>query len=156
MTDTLTLDAPHIVSRWKRLLYSFLSALIAWTVVTAAASASLVHYAFLDWFGAFAMWFVIGGIFCLPGWFLSLPIVLTVNHFERSRFWIFLGIGAAFGPFVLVVEEMYFRLEEAFTHASVGTLAPGYSYFIYLSACVSLLTTLIYLLLIRRAQRVKK
>jgi hypothetical protein len=79
-----------------------------------------------------------------------MPFVLLVKNSRGWRFWIYLTIGSGIGPALVLSRLLYSLL----THSSSGsptTESPDYST-IWVSAAVSNLTTLIYLLLLRRAQ----
>jgi hypothetical protein len=78
------------------------------------------------------------------GWFLGIPYVLLVRSSIGWRFWIYLAIGSGIGP-ALVLYAVLTRT------SSPGSTTDDYVNFC-ISAAVSSITTLIYLLLLRRTQ----
>jgi hypothetical protein len=132
---------------WKRLIYSFVSMLMA-----AAAFGAFVeiqnlldrnsHFEVSDM--VWAIYPVL--IFCIPGWLLAVPIVLAATDFRGWRVWFFLAVGSCIGPIVILGFAAYGQLIDPH---SGGAWANGSGGFLILAAAVSFITTLIYLLLIR-------
>ena len=163
MTEAITVPRTPQISRSRRLVYSFLSVLIGWAIVDAgllAGGAVLdgsyrrnlgVTGTILDFFAVF--W--IGGVLCLIGWALSLPIVITVSRFERSRFCIFLLVGTAIGPLTMIAAEMVLEVYRVLENPNSTFGAPEFGKFLLLPASVSFVTTLIYLLLMRRSTHLR-
>lgn len=87
-------------------------------------------------------------LFSLPGWALAIPIVLIVLNFRGWRFWMYLAIGCAIGPTLMFGLALYAFLTEP---SMVGFNA-GAGPLLILGSAISCLTTLIYLLLMRRSQ----
>jgi len=139
-----------MVPWWKRLAYSLLSVMAA-VIVTCtfsdfweskANSNAHVSANGLLLFVCYAL------IFSIPGWLLALPIVFVVANFRGWRFWMYWVIGSAIGPVVILGFALYSFLKSP---KSAGFSPP--IELVYLAAAVSSLTTLIYLLLTKRAQR---
>ena len=142
-----------MVSWWKRLLYSLASVLAAIIVICTfiqileAFGGPNVHGLkgeFLATIGDFLF-------FGLPGWLLAVPIVLVVADTRGWRFWMYWAIGSSIGPLMIVGIALYTKLTspaaEGFTPGSIAFL-------VFVTAAVSCLTTLIYLLSLRLAQQV--
>jgi len=89
--------------------------------------------------------------FSLPGWLLGLPFVLAVKDLRGGRFWLWLAIGTCIGP-LLIAGIVLFRAQSDPQLHFVSSLSEA-MFFVYLAAGVSCLTTLIYLLLLRWAQK---
>jgi len=149
MTDTLTSDTPLTISRWKRVLYSFVSLLFTWSAIALILSlaAHNFSYGFVVWIGSsFFVWFY-GGALCLLGWLLFIPIAFSVSNYEGNRYWVVLAIGNIIAPCALWLTALYNGLP-----LNIFTWKKEADYLLLLSLAVSLPTTLLYLLLIRRAE----
>jgi hypothetical protein len=148
-----------MVPWWKRLFYG----LVGWVVATCTAALLA-----LIWLLAQAphkrndsLSDVVSGVFSALlallisafavtffGWLLGLPYVLLVRNCIGQRFWAYLALGSGIGP-VLVLFAVLTRTDSlSLTTDDYGTFCS--------SAVVSILTTLTYLLLLRRAQLVRK
>ena len=95
------------ISRMKRVGLSFLSALIAELVVDVAITAA-------DHSGVNGLLAgVIGfSMFVIPGWLLSLPLVLAFDRADGWRAWL-LGIcGTLLGPAIIFVLALVAKVEE--------------------------------------------
>jgi hypothetical protein len=88
-------------------------------------------------------------LLCLPGWLLALPILLKVTDFSRWRFLIFLAVGTALGPTVILAIFVVDFIAAGRTD-SLFSIPAGLMEF---ATIVASLVTLIYLLLIRFDQR---
>lgn len=138
--------------RWpKRLLFAILSALIA--VVVCAIAFSLVIGGAFPGLDVFA--FILEA--SAPGFAVGLPFVFLIKNVSGARFALLLLIGACIGPFVLFW-EMYFSVGERVRcceSMSVFLVELRYATDIvskfFCSALISVLTTLIFLVLLRRA-----
>lgn len=82
----------------------------------------------------------------LPGWIVAIPIVLFVSNFNGWRFWAMLALGAGIGPLVTFTVALYFQVN-APNHSHY---APEARNLVFLATAVSALTTLLYLLGVRR------
>jgi hypothetical protein len=158
MTETTTVPGTPQISRSRRLAYSFLSVLIGWLIVDAALvgggavlDGSYRRNGVTEVIFSFFFVFLIGGFLCLVGWTLSLPIILTVSQFERSRFWVFLLVGTAIGPLTMIAAELVLEIYTVLENPNSMLGAPEFGKFLLLPASVSFVTTLIYLLLMRRS-----
>jgi hypothetical protein len=140
---------------WKRLIYSLLSTVIGAAVCGAVASASSVianSHGHIRTIGVliaalgFDVWVV---IFSVPGWLLAIPIVLFVRNISGWRFWIYFALGAVFGP-ALILGLAFYSAVRAPSFAGF----PGNSMsVVYLAGAISAISSLVYLLLLRSAQK---
>jgi MFS family permease len=89
--------------------------------------------------------------FSLPGWLLGLPFVLAVKDLRAWRFWLWFAIGTCIGPLLMVGLVLFQALHDPHLHFS-SSLSEA-MFFVCLATGVSSLTTLIYLLLLRWAQK---
>ena len=89
-------------------------------------------------------------VFSLPGWLLAIPIVLAVRNIGGWRFWMYFALGSCIGPAWFLGMALYFFLKSPSHFGSV----PGPLGLYFRPAVVSSLTTLVYLLRLRRAQTV--
>ena len=146
----------NVVRWWKRLFYSLISVVVAagicggFVVCEQMIVDSKVPFIAKAWLGSvvfFDYWVV---LLSLPGWLLAIPAVLLVRDLRRWRFWVYLALGSFIGP-VLILGIAFISALRApnfagFPRDSMST--------VFLAAGISFLTTLIYLLLLRRAQGV--
>lgn len=145
-----------IVRWWKRLFYSLISVVIGagfcGAFVVSQQMIANPHRPFSPqaWFGSivfFDYWVV---LLSLPGWLLAIPAVLLVKDLSGWRFWVYLALGSCIGPVLILGIASYFALSAprfvGFPQNSMPTAG--------LAAGISCLTTLIYLLLLLRAQGV--
>jgi hypothetical protein len=143
-----------MVAWWKRLIYSFASAVLGAGLCGAAAAAQQVVANAHGHLNAEALWTAIlffdPWVITLssPGWLLALPLVLVVRNVRAWRFWMYWGIGVCFGPIlVLLVERI--AASKGFALAGIpGGMSTAY----YLATAISAVSALIYLLLLRRGQ----
>ena len=143
-----------MVAWWKRLIYSFVSAVLGAGVSGACGAAQQVVSNAHGHLNAMAVWTAI--LFfdpwvvalSLPGWFVALPLVLLVRDVRRWRFWMYWIVGICFGP-VIVLGVSWIAAARGFSLAGVpgGPMAA-----VYLAGAISGLSSLIYLLLLRRSQ----
>jgi len=160
MTEMSTAAEPLRISRSRRLLYSLLSVVIGWAIADAALVAgayvldgSYRRNGVTEAIFSFLFIYTIGGVLCLIGWALSLPIVLTFSQFYRRRFWIFLLVGTAIGPLTMIAAELVVEIYTVLKNPNSMFGAPEFGKFLLLPTSVSFATTLIYLLLMRRSVR---
>ena len=135
----------------KRILLSILG-------VAGAAILSGVGMAIMDAHDGAAMAFQSAlyyplSVFCfsLPGWLIGLPFVLTIENIARWRFGMYLAIGAGIGPSVMAALGTFTWL----TSTNFAGWAPEAKNLVWLGFAVSALTSLIYLLLLRRCQQAR-
>ena len=141
-----------MVPWWKRLIYSLVSAVVGAGVSGACGAAQQFianahgHLSPMGLWTAilfFDPWVI---MLSLPGWALAVPIVLLVRNIRGWRFWMYWVIGLCLGPALILAVTLYSGPGlAAFT--GNNSMSP-----FYLAAAISGLTTLIYLLLLRRAQ----
>ena len=139
---------------WKRLIYSFVSAVLGAGASGALGAAQQVVSNAHGHLSAMAVWTAI--LFfdpwvvalSLPGWFLALPLVLLVRSVRGWRFWMLWIIGIALGPVIVLVVNWIALLQGL----SLAGIPGGLTAAIYLSAAISGLSSLIYLLILRRGQ----
>lgn len=92
-------------------------------------------------------WWVL--LFCIPGWILSLPIVLLAKQLSGLRFWMWWAAGTCIGPCVMYAVSFYFV-----ARYSPGQSAPVWNSWFSLATGVAGMATLLYLWLLRREQRI--
>jgi hypothetical protein len=105
------------------------------------------HRIALSLLGLLIIGLMYGIVFALPGWILSLPLILFVPRVsECFEFTTYLLIGTFMGPLSLTIIDIVFSL-----HSSGNILwPPDKSAFLGYGAVVAFASTLIYLLLLRR------
>ena len=147
-----------MVPWWKRLAYG----LVGWMVATCVVGAFVVSIRTMTHSsagggisipglfrlisGLFEFWLaslITGVALGIFGWLLGVPFVLLVRNAKGWRFWIYLALGSGIGPGIILI--MSLRSVEPADYSAVP-----------ISAAISSLTTLIYLLLLRRAQLARK
>lgn len=143
----------EMVAWWKRLLFS-LASIVGSAVVCLAfiVLESLIGSRPASLHGSEVI-LTIGVVagFCLLGWVLSAPVVLFVRNIRGRRFWVYWFLGSWVGPLqMLALAALVFLLfpQSADAHWFIPVLLP----LVYLAAAISSLTSLFYLLLLRRAQ----
>lgn len=143
-----------MVPWWKRLIYSLVGAVLGAGLsggfVAAQQFISSSHgrvsaIGLMLTVLSFDVWVV---ALSLPAWGLAVPVVLMVRDIRGWRFWVYLGLGACFGPALILGIALYSALR-----APNFAGFPGDSMSVaYMAGAISLLTTAIYLLLLRAAQ----
>ncbi len=78
-----------------------------------------------------------------------MPIVLFVSNFDGWRLWAMLALGAGIGPLVMFTVALYFQV----TSPNPSHYAPEARNLVFLATGVSALTTLLYLLGVRRLSK---
>ena len=140
-----------MVTWWKRLIYSLVSAVVGAGVSGACAAAQQVIANSRGHLSAIGLWTVILSfapwviILSLPGWALAVPIVLVVRNIRGWRFWMYWVIGSCIGPALILAVSLY-------SGPGLAGFGGNSMSLFYLAAAISGLTTVIYLLLLRRAQ----
>lgn len=139
-----------MVAWWKRLIYSLFSVVAAGSIFGVVVAlqtipanpstrfqiAEVISYIWVLVFGS------------LPGWILTIPVVLIVTNIRGWRFWMYLAIGSAIGPALILGIAIFVYFSSS--HA-VG-LAWRVNSAQMLAAAISFVATLIYLLLLRWGQ----
>jgi hypothetical protein len=144
---------------WGRLVYSLVSVALAavLSVGLMMLAGSFPSYSGRDGLvgtlsvGVVSAFIGLVFTFSLPGWLLGLPFVLAVKDLRAWRFWLWLAIGTCIGPLLIVG---WVLLEApGYPHDKVSEALYGAMFFVYMATGVSSLTALIYLLLLRWAQK---
>jgi hypothetical protein len=106
------------------------------------------------WLTATVGFLFYGFLFCFAGWLLALPLVVLIRRADGWHFWAALAVGSAIGPAIMILFAIYVGLKSnlplnaIFSHRDPMSIT-----LTYLAAVLSLLTTLFFLLFLRRAQR---
>lgn len=150
-----------MVPWWKRLLYG----ISGWVVAMCAVSLLFSIWVLAQTpirrtdttadvlsgvFGAFLACLISVFAVSIFGWLLGIPYVLLVRSSKGWRFWIYLVLGSGIGPAFVLSPLFYSFLRGSFD--SLPAEPTDYYYGVCISAMVSSLTTLVYLLLLRRGQ----
>lgn len=150
-----------MVPWWKRLLYG----VSGWVVTMCAVSLLFPVWVLAQSpikrtdtaadvlsgvFGAFLACLISVFAVSIFGWLLGLPYVLLVRNSKGWRFWIYFVLGSGIGP-VLVLSLFFYTFLKGSLN-NLPTKPTDYYFGACISVVVSSLTTLICLLLLRRAQ----
>ena len=139
---------------WKRLIYSFVSTVFGAGLCGAAAAANVVisnAHGHLSTMGlwteilAFDPWVILLSLF---GWLLALPLILLVRNVRGWRFWMWWAVGICIGPAIIEVVNWI----AAMKGFSLAGIPGGLNTALWLSGAISGLSSLLYLLIIRRSQ----
>lgn len=154
-----------MVPWWKRLMYGLIGWLVAtctvsllmsiWILTQSPVKRSDSSSDFLSGvFGAFLLALISAFSVSIIGWLLGIPYVLLVRNSNGWRFRIYLALGSGIGP-ALLLSPSLFSILRRFSSGGPPIEFPDYA-FVCSSAMVSSFTTLIYLLLLRRAELCRK
>ncbi len=143
-----------VVAWWKRLIYSFVSAVLGAAICGAVAASQQVVANAHGHLSAEGLWTAI--VFfdpwvialSLPGWFLALPLVLLIRNVRGWRFFICWAIGIVFGPAIIELVNWV----AAMKGFSLAGVPGGLNAALWLSFAISSLCSLLYLLLVLRSQ----
>ena len=143
-----------MVAWWKRLIYSFVSVVLGAGLCGAAAASQQVVANAHGHLTAEGVWTAI--LFfdpwvitlSLPGWLLDMPLVLLVRNVRGWRIWMYWAIGICFGPAIILLVERIAASRGLALAGIPGGLSAAY----YLATAIAALSSLIYLLLLRRSQ----
>ena len=145
---------------WKRLAYG----LVSWVTATCVVGLLLSIWAFtrfgripggesttatdvLDFFWPFVLFaFILGSL----GWLLWMPFILFVKDFSGWHFLTYLVVGSCIGPVVILGLFLFDALRQHVPH--IAQFLAASDLLLRISAAISSFTTLIYVLLLRRAQ----
>jgi hypothetical protein len=145
-----------MVAWWKRILLSLLS-VVAATVVSIVGMVladGLRHGRFNVRSSEVLLTIAVTVGFCMIAWALSLPVVLWIKKIGGWRFWFYWVLGSCVGP-VLMLGLILALFIAVLPHKQGDPwFMPAELSLVYLSGAISSLTSLFYLLLLRRAQRV--
>ena len=144
-----------MVPWWKRLFYGLIGWVVAMCAIALLTLIWLLTYSPLKRsdsvsdvasgvLGAFLAFLISASAVTIFGWLLGLPYVLLVRSSRGWRFWVYLALGSGIGPALVLFAVL--------TRASSHDLTTDDYVNFCISAVVSSLTTLTYLLLLRRAQ----
>lgn len=134
------------MTRWRRVALSFLSALTAELILGISFGIpGDKHLLFERVFG----FVYFASILVIPGWLLSLPLVISFNRIDGWRMWVLAISGSLIGP--VIMGAIY--LQSEFTMPSTTTWAPGSINFAYMATAISVLTTGIYLTTLKLLSR---
>ncbi len=137
-----------MVPWWKRLTFSLVSVVVAGSVCGAIVlfpyllAKPTAHHSLIGSLGMFLIFECLVPTLTFPCWLLAAPIVLLATNLRGWRFWMYWVIGSLFGP-------LYWFGRKLIGFDANSTLHGGP--YAVISA-VSVLASLIYLLVIRRAQ----
>jgi hypothetical protein len=141
---------------WKRLLFSLLSVALA-ALICEAYFIILEVFQPLEVFlppgrqlqaSEYIVQFGLVLVYSLPGWLFAIPIVLTVTDIGGWRFWVYWAIGSAIGPFLFLLVALCLLL----SHPDLNAITLNVIPLILFGTAISCVTTLFYLLLLRRAR----
>ncbi len=142
-----------MVPWWKRILYSIVAAVPAILVCTAASWLIATKGSFEA-----SDWGLVGLIFLssIPGWLAGLPFVLLVKRADGPRFPMLLAGGIGIG-LVTFMAEAYYVFAREFEVTDFGFFwselpsMTGFATKLSLAIGIAALTSLIFLILLRRA-----
>jgi hypothetical protein len=140
-----------MVPWWKRLIYSLVSAVLGAGVSGACGAAQQFIANSRGHLNAMGLWTAILFfdpwviVMSLPGWALAVPIVLLVRNIRGWRFWMYWAIGICLGPAIILAVALY-------SGPGFAGLPGNSMSLVYLAGAISGLTTLLYLVLLRRGQ----
>lgn len=137
-----------MVGKWKRILYSIISAIASIFIFGIAVAIESLVTRGADPSGAFVLACLATSYLGIPCWILALPIILWITNIEGWRLWGVFALGASLGPLVILGIASY----TAISSTTFVGFAQGSGIFIWMAMGVSSLATLLYLLLLRRAQ----
>ncbi len=128
------------MSRWKRVGLSLLSSIIAELIVGLAISFPGGKHLFFEHIFVFIYF---ASFLVIPGWLISLPIVLFFETDTRSRLFVLAILGALIGPVVILCIALY--AESTKSAPSNGTWSNGSMEFVYIATAISIVATTLYL-----------
>jgi len=136
-----------MVPWWKRLIYSLVSVIVTGSVCGSVVlfpfffRKPVTHHSPMVLLGMFLFFECLVVILTFPCWILTTPIILAVTNLRGRRFWIYWAIGSLIGP-------LYWLGRKLIGFDTNGELRGG-PYWVV--GVVSVLASLIYLLIARRA-----
>jgi hypothetical protein len=130
------------MSRVKRVGLSLVSALASESLVAALLILKAHDGSLGDWLGSV----LVLSFYVIPGWLLSLPLVLLFDRPDGWRFWV-LGIyGIVLGPAIIFACAVVGKVKD-------GAPIEGIGYISSISLVIALLSTALYLYLFKRSFR---
>ena len=138
-----------MVSRWKKLAYSFGSVIVGTAIFAAVLGVSSGHPT--SGGGTFVMFAA-----AVAGWIVAIPLILKINNVSGWRFWLYLGTGSSSGPIIVFVELLVPFIKHAARTGQAQNTAVGFVTLITLGlfAIPFFVGTLTYLLWLRNAQTI--
>jgi len=142
-----------MVAWWKRLLLSLLSMILGpvvcllGMVLYSMAKSQPVSFRSTEVLLALAV--TVG--FCIIAWVLSIPVVLLITNIRGWRFWFYWVLFTCVGPALMLglIATIFYVMP----HSPDGHwFNPMYLPLVYGAGAIACLTSIIYLLLLRRAQ----
>jgi hypothetical protein len=137
-----------MVPWWKRLIYSLVAVMVtaslcgAIVLLSHAVKSPAQHYSATGLLGMFLFFEFLVLILAFPCWLLATPIVLIATNLRGWRFWMYWAIGSSIGPLY------WFGRKLAGLDTNRKLFGGPYAEI----SVVSVLASLAYLALIRRAQ----
>jgi hypothetical protein len=142
------------VTTSQRIAISLLSVLLALAIASPLLAVLNSPHNPKLWLTATLGFFFYGLLFCAAAWLVGLPLVVLVRRTDGWHFWTALAIGTAIGPITITLFALWQGLKSniplrvVFFHRNPLTNA-----LTWLAAAIALLTTLFFLLALRRTQR---
>jgi len=143
------------MTTWRRISDSLLSVLFALVISSMFLDVIRSPRDPKSWITGTLFVIIYGSPLWIIGWLLALPIVLKIRQTKSWRFWALLSLGSGIGPLVMLIIAVSFELYTLSTNkGSASSWAPEALNLVYFAACISFMTTLFFLLFLRRAQRI--
>jgi len=133
---------------WKRLVYSLASVVATGTVLGLVVlfpyslEKPVAHHSPIGWLGMFLFFECLVMMLTFPCWLLATPLILVVTNFRGWRFWTYWAIGSFIGPLYWFGRKLI----------GLDTNGKLYGEPYWVVSAVSVLASLVYLLIARRAQ----
>lgn len=140
-----------IATTHQRIGASLLSVLLAVSIVGPCASIT-TQAGKAEWIGTTMILVVFWSPFCVLGWLLSLPVILRIRRIDKWRFWFLLAMGTGIGPAIMFSIAICFEVSAVIERISSPNWDPAIKNYVYIATAISFLTTLIYLLILRRIE----
>jgi hypothetical protein len=143
-----------MVAWWKRILLSLLSVVVATVVcivgMVLADALKSKQFNFRSSEVLLTIAVTVG--FCMVAWILSLPVVLLISKIAGWRFWFYWILGSCVGPALML--GLILLIYVVFPHSpDASWFVPAEMSLVYIAGTISSLTSLFYLLFLRRAQK---
>jgi hypothetical protein len=133
------------MTRLRRVGWSLLSALLSESIAGLVLCLPGRHWEELFGFFYFATFLMV------PGWILSLPLVLTIDRLRGWRIWLAGIAGSCIGPIVLLSVAVYARVGGPGN--SHGTYDSSALTLLYVATAISILSTALYIFFIKLSTR---
>jgi drug/metabolite transporter (DMT)-like permease len=143
-----------MVAWWKRLLFSLGSVVTAVAVCLGALiAADLLLKGKIANIHGTEVGIAVGVTvaLCLVGWVITAPLVLIVRKIPAGRFWIYWAFGSCIGPLLML--GLFAAVFLLVPHSpNEHWIRPELLPLVYMAVALSSITSIFYLLLLRRAQ----